>query len=78
MVTEEHSNIFSRQIEKWNSLIILPVMEKASSTTDSSRSLAAWWKTLKIFFQPDLIFGACECTICATHLTTISLIIGDL
>ena len=58
--------------------IILPVVWNANSTIPSSWSAAAKWKTLKIFFHPDLMFAACELTIWATHRTTISRIVGDL
>ena len=58
--------------------MILPVVWNASSTMPSSWSAAARWNTLKMFFQPDLMFPACEFTICATHRTTMSLIVGDL
>ena len=56
----------------------IPVVWKASSTIPSSRSDAAEWKTEKTFFQPDLIFLACELTICATQRTTMSLIVDEL
>lgn len=62
----------------WYLLTICPVVWKASSTIVSSWSDAAWWNTEKMFFQPDLMLAACEFTICATHLITISLIVGDL
>ncbi|CAN8006507.1 unnamed protein product [Ixodes pacificus] len=59
-----------------------PVVWKASSTMPSSRSEAARWNTLKMFFQPDLIFAlknllTWELTICATQRTTMSRMVGD-
>ena len=56
----------------------IPVVWKASSTMPSSRSEAAEWKTENTFFHPDLIFLACELTICATQRTTISRIVEEL
>lgn len=53
-------------------------MRNASSTIASSLSDAARWKTLKIFFQPDLILWAWELTIWAIHRTTMSRIDGNL
>lgn len=55
-----------------------PVVWKASSTMVSSWSEAAWWKTEKMFFQPERMLAACEFTIWATHLITMSLMVGDL
>ena len=60
------------------SQMILLVVWKASSTMPSSWSDAARWKTLKMFFQPDLMFAAWELTICAMQRTTMSRIVGDL
>ena len=54
------------------------VVSKASSTICGSWSDAARWKTAKMFFQPDMIFPAWLCTICAMQLTTMSRIVGDL
>lgn len=60
------------------SLTMCPVVWKASSTIVSSWSEAAWWNTEKMFFQPERMFAAWEFTIWATHLITMSLIVGDL
>ena len=65
--------------EWWSySLTMCPVVWKASSTMVSSWSEAAWWNTEKMFFQPDRILAAWEFTIWATHLITMSLMVGDL
>ena len=71
MAVTNHSLSFDLQI-------ILPVVWNASSTMPSSWSEAAMWNTEKTFFQPERIFAACEFTICAIHLTTMSRIVGDL
>lgn len=60
------------------SLTMCPVVWKASSTIVSSWSEAAWWNTEKMFFQPERMLAAWEFTIWATHLITMSLIVGDL
>lgn len=51
---------------------------KANSTMRISGSVAAIWKTLKIFFQPERRFFACALTKCAIQRTTISRIVADL
>ena len=54
------------------------MVSKAISTMFWSLSDAERWKTLNIFFQPDLMFFACEVTICVMQRTTMSFITGDL
>lgn len=71
-------NILKEKKAGLHLLTICPVVWKASSTIVSSWSEAAWWNTENMFFQPDLMLEACEFTIWATHLITISLIVGDL
>ena len=83
MSAEQHSLchlliIFPRKKPRSYSLTMCPVVWKASSTIVSSWSDAAWWKTEKMFFQPERMLAAWEFTICATHLITMSLIVGDL
>lgn len=58
-------------------LIILLVVLNARSTRSASLSAAAWWRTLKIFFQPDLILPGLELTICVTQWMIISRMTGD-
>ena len=50
----------------------------ARFTMRSSFCDAARWNTPNMFFQPDLMFCACDLTIWATHCTTMSLIEYDL
>ena len=75
---QTHSLNPPKQNKGSNLHIILPVVWKANSTMPSSWSDAAMWNTEKTFFQPDLMLAAWELTICAIHLTTMSLIVGDL
>lgn len=59
-------------------LTMCAVVWKASSTIFPSWSDAAWWKTAKMFFQPERMFPAWEFTIWAMQRITMSRIVGDL